>query len=199
MCIKGERDTETRVRVPDVKQRRLGGFGPLHRANRRPEPEDIRNERGGEERFVEYWYSPSGLWLLCALRCERRAGPFGRGGTRAEVRTERRHKGGGEEGNRKREADAGRDPPVVSQAQAAPEPRDDDVPPTEEGEPVWVVQEEILGFWEEDFDRCIEGCCDCHHLCRYGEGEWECGKVRRGPLTTLLPTIFSLPNTQNTS
>jgi hypothetical protein len=58
-----------------------------------------------------------------------------------------------------------RDVPVIPQAQAAPEPRHDDIPPAEEGEPVRVVQEEIFGFWEEDFDRCIEGGCDSYHLC----------------------------------
>ncbi len=62
--------------VPDIKQSWLGGLEPMHRADRRAEPEDVRDERGGEERFVEYRQSASFLWVLWVLCCERRAGPL---------------------------------------------------------------------------------------------------------------------------
>ena len=176
---------EDRLRVPDVQQRRLGSLGPLHRADRRPEPKDVRDERGREERFVKHWYSASFLWPLCALRCERRAGPFDAYARLRKYSTK-------EEGRR--------DAPVVPQAQGAPEPRDDDIPPAEEGEPVRVVQEEILGFWEQNLDRCVERRCDCYHLASFSFHSPPATLGTGGKrLTTLVPTTFSLPNTQNTS
>lgn len=58
------------------------------------------------------------------------------------------------------ERERGRGVPVIPQAQPAPEPWNDDIPPAEESEPVRVVQEKVFGFWEENFDRCVDGRCD---------------------------------------
>ena len=84
----------------------------------------------------------------------------------AAIRRRGGRKGGGKHCGRV----GGRDAPVIPQAQAAPEPRHDDIPPAEEGEPARGVQEEILGFREEDLDRCVEGGRDCYHLRRSNKG-----------------------------
>ena len=45
-----------------------------------------------------------------------------------------------------------------------------------------IVQEEILGFREEDFDRRVDGRCDCDHLGRSSINQYvgRDGKERGG-------------------
>lgn len=90
-----ERESKSELNVPDVQQRWLGCIEPLHCPDRRPEPEDICNERSCEERFVEHRYSPLSFWPLCVRRCVRRAGPTP---AKSETKTTRRVREGDRKG-----------------------------------------------------------------------------------------------------